>query len=144
MAVLDEGVIGGHPRFVDTWMVSTWSVDGHFHGTRNGDHAGQKATPTHPQATAPNGGGEAPDRRGDAGRGRTVARVARAHGVNANQVFQTNSHLASIHVTVSWTLTLPTLCQHGLARTLTKQLQMFALSRIVKSRHDGNRPAMTL
>src|SRR6201997_4341820 len=56
-------------------IVSTWSDDGHLHATR------------HNEASVPIGGREAADCGRGIGRGASVAQVARAHGVNANLVF---------------------------------------------------------
>jgi transposase len=60
-------------------MVPTWGIRGHFRASCGYERAAE---------TAVGGRGETADRRTDVGSRGSVARVARAHGVNANQVFQ--------------------------------------------------------
>jgi len=73
--------LGGHD-----WKVSTWSGDGHFQGSSGRDRIEGEPDGDR-QAAAAKRGGEASNRRRDVVEGASVARVARAHGVNANQVF---------------------------------------------------------
>jgi transposase-like protein len=56
-------------------IVSIWSDDGHVHSSN------------HTEAAASDVGGEARDCRRDIGGGASVGLIARAHGVNANVVF---------------------------------------------------------